>query len=164
MSQFEEKKLVLMSMDLAGYTRAMTDLDAVAVAALLEDYYSAAVPPITGAGGRVVKLMGDGIFVVFPEEACAAAVDAAIAATAAVCAPRGIRVAAGANLHLATVAAGTFSVDGRYDVVGSAVNFLFRMGSGPSVRISEPVYRQLPNERRTPWKKNKPPATYALAR
>jgi adenylate cyclase len=166
MVKFEEKKLVLLSMDLAGFTRAMTELDTLGVAALLEDYYAAAVPTLTGAGGRLVKLMGDGLFVVFPEEACVAAVDAAIAASRSACdvaQARALRMAAGANLHLATVAEGTFSVDGRYDIVGSAVNHLFRMGGGPGVRISEPVYLQLPNDRRAAWSKSGPPATYALS-
>jgi adenylate cyclase len=165
-TRFEEKKLVLLSIDLAGFTRATAKLDALGVAALLEAYYAAAHGPILGGGGAVVKVMGDGILAVFHESACVAAVDAAIGATQAACdvaQARGMRIVAGANLHLAVVAAGTFSVDERYDVAGSGVNHVFLMGSGPGVRISEPVYRQLPNERRAAWKKSQPPAMYAFS-
>jgi hypothetical protein len=38
------------------------------------------------------------------------------------------------------------------------------MGGGAGIRISEPIYRKLPNERRGPWQKSKPPATYALSK
>ena len=47
-------------------------------------------------------------------------------------------------------------------ILGSGVNHLFRMESSAGVRISEPVYRQLPNDKRGPWAKEKPPATYSF--
>jgi hypothetical protein len=46
--------------------------------------------------------------------------------------------------------------------MGAGVIHVFRMGAGPGVRISEPVYRKLPSGERTPWRKNQPPATYTL--
>ena len=51
-------------------------------------------------------------------------------------------------------------LDGTYDVVGMGVIHAFRMGGGAGTRISEPVYRRLPSDRRTPWRKHQPPATY----
>jgi hypothetical protein len=36
------------------------------------------------------------------------------------------------------------------------------MGGGTGVRISEPVYRRLPDDRRGRWQKQKPPATYTF--
>ena len=50
-----------------------------------------------------------------------------------------------------------------HDVIGSGVNHLFLMGGGAGLRISEPIYRQLPNEHRAPWRKQRPPATYTFA-
>jgi hypothetical protein len=47
-------------------------------------------------------------------------------------------------------------------VIGSGVNHLFNMGGGSGLRISEPVYRQLANDARGVWRRNKPPATYSL--
>jgi hypothetical protein len=37
-------------------------------------------------------------------------------------------------------------------------------GLSAGIRISEPVYRQLPNDRRPGWTKNRPPATYSASR
>jgi class 3 adenylate cyclase len=122
---------------------------------------------VTTRDGRVVKFMGDACFAVFPEDRALSAVDAALAVTHGldkVCSS-GLRFGVGANVHMATVAEGELGAesDRRYDVVGAGVNHLFRMGGGAGVRITEPVYRQLPNERRGAWRKQKPPATYVLA-
>ena len=163
---FREARLALVAFDLAGFTRSMTELDALGVAAFLDGYYRLVADAVARRGGRVVKLIGDGVFAVFPEERTVDAVDAALAvesehARRSEAERRGTGV--GANVHLATVAEGEFGAlhgQSRYDVVGAAVNHLFRMGGGAGVRVSEPVYRQLPNERRAPWHKVKPPATY----
>jgi hypothetical protein len=61
--------------------------------------------------------------------------------------------------------AGEFGPPGarQYDIIGAGVIHLFRMGSGAGIRVSEPVYRQLPSDDRRPWRKHQPPATYTLA-
>lgn len=51
---------------------------------------------------------------------------------------------------------------GVYGVSGARVIHTFRMGSGAGIRISEPVYRELPSDRRGRWTKHQPPATYTL--
>ncbi len=70
----------------------------------------------------------------------------------------------GANIHLSVVVEGQLGTGDsrRYDILGAGVIHVFRMGAGPGIRISEPVYRQLPNDARGPWKKQQPPATYTL--
>jgi adenylate cyclase len=162
----KETKLVLLAADLAGYTRACAHLDAISIAQFLDRWYREAAPIITSRGGRIVKFIGDGVFAVFPVEAAVAAVDAATELRKAIAALRenDWRIDLGANVHTAIVAEGELGPDNdrRYDVLGSGVNHLFRMGGGPGIRISEPVYRQLPNEARGPWNKLKPPATYTL--
>jgi adenylate cyclase len=160
----KETKLVLLAADLAGYTKACAHLEALSIAQFLDRWYRQASPIITSRGGRVVKFIGDGMFAVFPEQAAVAAVDAASALREAINTLRGNewRVDLGANVHIAIVAEGEVGPEDRYDVFGSGVNHLFRMGGGPGIRISEPVYRQLPNEARGPWNKLKPPATYTL--
>jgi adenylate cyclase len=163
----QETKLVLLSADLAGFSRACAHLDALAIAKFLDAWYCRCAPVITSRGGRIVKFMGDGLLAVFPEEAALAAVDAAAALReqcASVRSEASWRVDLGANIHIAVVAEGEFGPEGarRYDVFGSGVNHLFLMGGGPGVRISEPVYRQLPNEARGAWNKNRPPATYTM--
>jgi hypothetical protein len=47
-------------------------------------------------------------------------------------------------------------------VLGAGVNHVFRMGSGPGIRVSEPVYRKLPSDARAPWTKRRAPATYTF--
>jgi adenylate cyclase len=163
----KETKLCLLSADLAGFARACTSLDALSIAQFLDRWYRQAAPIITARGGRIVKWMGDGVLAVFPEAAVLAAVDAATALRAALGELRtetSWRVDLGANVHLAIVAEGEFGPDDdrRYDVFGSGVNHLFLMGGGPGIRISEPVYRQLPNEVRDAWNKQRPPATYSF--
>jgi class 3 adenylate cyclase len=163
MSAFQEVKRVLLAVDLAGFTRAMSELDALGVAAFLDGYYALVAAAVTQRGGRVVTLMGDAVLAVFDEEAAVSAVECAIAVEAEygrTGAAERHGTSVGANIHLATVAEGAFAADGRLDIVGAGVNHVFRMGGGSGVRISEPVYRKLPNERRAAWDKSKPPATY----
>ena len=162
---FQETKLILFTADLAGYARATAHMEALEVAAFLEGWYRAIEDILARHGGRLVKYMGDSCLATFPAEAAVAAVDAALelqqidhrGAT-------GLSLEAGVKIHLGIVAEGEVGADRRYDIFGSAVNHLFRMGGAGLVLISEPVYRQLPNDRRGPWQKNHPPATYSLAR
>ena len=160
-----ETKLVLLAADLAGYTRAATHEDALAIAGFLDPWYRACADVLRARGGRIVKYMGDAVLAVFPEDRALDAVEAATELRARLHAQRGSwRVELGVNLHVAIVAAGEVGPDDdrRYDVLGSGVNHLFRMGAGAGIRISEPVYRQLPNERRGVWSKHRPPAMYTL--
>jgi adenylate cyclase len=163
--EITETKLVLVSADLAGYTRCAAGLDALTVARFLDGWYRAAAAIIRARGGRVVKFMGDAVLAVFPEDRAVDAVDACEQMIESVRATRGVmKVELGANVHTAVVAEGEFGPDDdrRYDVLGSGVNHLFLMGGAAGIRISEPVYRALPNERRGPWAKYRPPATYTL--
>lgn len=162
-----ETKLCLLTADLAGFARACTSKGALEIAQFLNAWYRQAGPLITARGGRVVKWMGDGVLAVFPEAAVLAAVDTATALRTKLGELRvdaQWRVDLGANVHIAIVAEGQFGPDDdlRYDVFGSGVNHLFLMGGGPGIRISEPVYRQLPNEIRDAWNKQRPPATYTF--
>lgn len=166
MTTFRETKLVLISASLAGYARATADLEALAVAAFLDDWYRQCAQTIRARGGRVVKFMGDGCLAAFPEDDCVGAIETATELQRTIEGVRSkhqLKVEIGANVHLAVVAEGDFGPDDdrRYDVLGSGVNHLFLMGGGPGIRISEPVYRQLPNDRRGAWKKHRPPASYS---
>lgn len=161
----QEAKLVLLAADLAGYARACAHQGALDIARFLDAWYHRFATAISARGGRVVKFIGDGCLAVFPEDRVLDAVDVASELAEAVRASRGPwRIELGANVHLAVVAEGDFGPEPvrRYDVLGSGVNHLFLMGGGAGIRISEPVFRQLPAERRTVWAKRRPPATYTL--
>jgi adenylate cyclase len=164
--EIQETKLVLLAVDLAGYTKACANQSALTVALFLDGWYRQCVDAVRSRGGRVVKFIGDACLATFPESGGG---DAIAAARALATSLRGSGaswpVELSANVHVAVVAAGDFGPDDdrRYDVLGSGVNHLFRMGGGSGIRISEPVYRQIPDAERGPWRKNHPPATYTLS-
>lgn len=164
---FRERKLVLLSASLAGYARWSGRLDATSVAEFLNPWYRLCARIVRAQGGRVVKYMGDGCLSVFPEDLAVAAVEAAalLQADLGTLRPaKGANVELSARAHLAVVAEGEFGPadEARYDVIGGGVNHLFLMGGAPGVRISEPVFRKLPNSVRGRWRKDHPPATYEL--
>lgn len=165
----KERKLALLTVDLTGFTRAATGARAVEVATFLDGYYRLCSESVKKHGGRVVKFMGDACFAAFPEEAAASAVECAMELAREAPAQSGALYgsrppALGANVHMSIVAEGMLGADDdkRYDVFGEGVNHLFRMGGGAGIRISEPIYRSLPNDRRGPWEKRQGPATYVL--
>ena len=162
---FQEQQLVMVVTDLARFTRAVSGMNALEIAGLLDRVYEGTVPILTDAGGRIVKYLGDGYFVVASPEAASTIVAAVVACDAVVkqvASELNLDLEFGANIHLSSVAAGEFS-DGTYDVIGVGSIHAFRMGSGAGIRISEPVYRKLASAERSVWNKYQPPTTYTLA-
>ena len=163
--KFAERKRVLLVVDLAGSARLVARFDAVRLAELIDAFYAACGRVITAHGGKIVKFIGDGCLAVFDEEAGPEAVTTALELRGAVAdALRQFDIEAelGVNIHQAVVAEGNFGPDEQYDITGTGVFHVFRMGAGPGIRISEPVYRQLPSGERSPWNKQRPPATYTF--
>jgi len=166
-ARFTEQALVLVLADLAGFTKAVGHLPAVEIAAVIDRFYTLCGPLVADHGGRVVKYSGDNCLAVFEPEAALEAVRFVLAlrdGVAGMGRDLGLDIELGANVHLATVAAGTFGVAPAVDdIMGMGVVHVHRMGSGVGIRISEPVYRKLPSSERGPWQKHQPPATYTLA-
>jgi adenylate cyclase len=166
-SGLSERRLVMVMADVAGFTKAIAPLSSMQLAQLVDDLYQLMAEAIESSGGRVVKFVGDGCLAVYDESQAVAAVRCVRGLSAAVQAlgsTHGVALDIGANVHLSVVVEGDFG-DGpsrRYDIMGAGVFHVFRMGAGVGVRISEPVYRQLPNDQRSPWRKQQPPATYSL--
>lgn len=149
--------------DLTGYARLAQSRDDLEVARLLDAFYRLCHARVREAGGRVIKFLGDACLAVFDPEVSAAAVGAMVEIR------RGVRALepgldVGINVHLTGLVEGEFGPDEdrRLDVVGGGVNQAFLLGRGPGIRLSEPVYRQLPSGARTPWKKRTTPAVYVL--
>jgi adenylate cyclase len=158
-----ERQLTIVLVDLARFTQAIAGLDLHALAGLVDAFYRAADEVFVAHGGRVVKFVGDGCLAVFEPTDAIRAVDATVALRARVRElgeANNLELDLGANIHLSTVAEGEFGTRGTYDVIGMGVVHAFRMGAGAGTRISEPVYRKLPSERRSPWRKHQPPTTY----
>ena len=164
-TRFTERKLVMLVVDLAGSTRLVARFDSTELAELINRFYAMCGAAVRDHGGRIVKFIGDGCLAVFPEGEGLAAIDAANDINQRLVAIREdwkIDAEIGVNIHQSVVAEGDFEPDGQYDVTGTGVFYTFRMGGGPGMRISEPIYRQLPNDQRSAWEKHRPPATYTL--
>jgi adenylate cyclase len=165
-STLVERRRVLVVMDLAAFTRAVAALEAMELAQLVHDFYDVAGREVEATGGVVVKFVGDGCLALFDDEDVPAAlrcVEAVAEELPALGRRHGVELELGANVHRSVVVEGEFGsgASRAHDVIGPAVIHAYRMGSGPGVRISEPVYRRLPNDQRGPWRKRQPPATYA---
>ncbi len=123
--------------DLEGFTRYTEREGDMAAASLLVEHYRRAGRVVRGRGGRVVKHLGDGILMTFPEPT--GAVLAALELVEE--SPPPLRVRAG--LHL-----GDVLVEG-HDVVGHVVNVAARVtesAKGGEVLISRELRDALPTD------------------
>jgi adenylate cyclase len=128
--------------DMRGFTASADRLPLEMLIDLLNRYFDCQVPAILGAGGEVLKFMGDGLLAIFPidggdagpvcERAFAAALDArdriaALAAPAGLAGVDGIRF--GLALHVGQVLYGNIGGGNRLDFtcIGPAVNLAARM-------------------------------------
>jgi adenylate cyclase len=128
--------------DLRGYTTITDTAAPDQIIPLLNDYAGAVIGAIHGAGGEVLKLIGDGTLAIFradePAEACRAALRAEAGlrgAVAAVNARRALEqrpvTSVYLGLHIGEVFYGNIGSDDRLDftVVGPAVNEVSRIAS-----------------------------------
>lgn len=160
-----ERRRVIVVFDLAAFTKAVTALGGMELARLVSDFYDVAGTTVAAHGGVVVKFVGDGCLALFDDEdvpAALACVDAVAAALPSLGRAHGVPLELGANVHRAVVVEGELGsgASRAHDVIGPAVIHAYRMGAGAGLRISEPVYRRLPNDQRRSWDKRQPPATY----
>ena len=108
-------RVAVMFTDLEGFTRFTARAGDDAAAALLADHHRAVGPVIRSRGGRLVKRLGDGLLLTFPEPE--AAVLAAVELVASEPGPLALR----AGIHVGEVLA---SSD---DVIGHVVNVAARV-------------------------------------
>lgn len=133
---------VLWFSDLRGYTTISDKAAAEEVMPLLDDYAGAVIGAIHGAGGDVLKLIGDGTLAIFPAddpaEACRAALAAETALRASLAKLNARRAAEHRpvtdvylGLHIGDVFYGNIGSDERLDftVVGAAVNEVSRIAT-----------------------------------
>jgi adenylate cyclase len=144
-----EAALLIVFVSLDGFAVQCERLGDPEIAQGLDAYYHQVAAAVQAAGGRVVKVMGDGVLIVFPEPALdrgvqllqpmKQAVDDALTA-------RGWACQFVARAHFGTVLTGPFGPPGgeRFDVVGRAVNTAARLRGGP-IALSEPLVRRLGN-------------------
>lgn len=152
--------------DMHGYTSMSERLATDELIPLLDDYAETAISAIHGAGGDVLKLIGDGVLAIFEAQDPAAASLAALAAEREMRARLGAleerRMASGApiasiyvGLHIGDAFYGNIGSKDRLDftVVGPAVNEANRIASmcssiGRNLLISAAFLGALPQEER----------------
>lgn len=134
---------VLWYCDLRGFTRASDTLPRDTVIALLNDYFDVMGKLVTGAGGEILKFMGDGMLGMFPVptpdergRVALRAIRAAGSVADAITVLNGIRAVAdeppvrfGLALHIGEVMFGNIGASNRLDftVIGPAVNHTARL-------------------------------------
>ena len=166
-AQFPSAPMIILVVDLTGYTRGFHTHSDSEMAGFLDRFYRMVEHVIQEQGGKVIKFMGDAALTAFPPDAASEAVRAAVAmrhASDALADDVGLDFRLGANIHFGETVASEFGSgeSRRYDIIGRAVNQTFLIGRGGGIRLSERVYRKLASEERSPWEKHKPPTVYVL--
>ena len=135
-------KAVIWFSDLRGYTKITDTAPPEEIIPLLNDYSAAVIDAVRGAGGEVLKLIGDGVLAIFraedPAEACRCALRAMVGLKAGIKAVNERRSAGNhpvttvyLGLHIGEVFYGNIGSENRLDftVVGPAVNEASRIAA-----------------------------------
>ncbi len=130
----------------------------------MDGYAEFAGELINEAGGHTVKVIGDGLLVVFPDEGADGGVVALMKLKATGddwLRERDIPCEHAIKVHYGPLVYGRFGPRGdkRIDVYGKTVNVCARMRRGPLV-LSAQAFRALSKATRTRFKKHTPPVTY----
>jgi adenylate cyclase len=143
------RKFLIAFLDFSRFDVQCQRVSDLEIATTLNEHYQRVTPAVEGAGGRVIKFIGDATLVVFPE----AGVDAGvrmildlIASEDRLMAEKGWECRLTAKAHFGEVVAGDVGpVDHeRFDIFGRAVNATARLkGSGP-ITLSDDAFRLLP--------------------
>ncbi len=134
------------------------------VAGFFQAFYALAAERIEGAGGKIVKFMGDAGLAVFEPEGAEQVILALceFAGDARALAGRhGLDAYLNVNVHFGPVLAGSFGPEGaeRFDVIGKTVNIAARLGRR-GVTLSAQAFRCLSPDARKRFAKITPPVTY----
>ena len=156
-SQGSEERLAVLFMDMRGFTARTTGQLPYDVVFLLNRFFDAVVPSITGAGGSIDKYLGDGLMAVFESSDEAASARAALKAAAGISsalitfnrtlAAEGVAsVAIGIGIHLGDVVMGEIGAAGNAPrtLIGDTVNTASRLESKTKelkveLLVSEPL-------------------------
>ena len=138
----ERIKAVIWFSDLRGYTKITDTAPPEEIIPLLNDYAAAVIAAVRGAGGEVLKLIGDGVLAIFraddAAQACRCALGAEASLRAGIKAVNERRAAGGRpvtsvylGLHIGEVFYGNIGSEDRLDftVVGPAVNEASRIAA-----------------------------------
>jgi adenylate cyclase len=138
------------------------------VAAMFQEFYQLAADSIEGAGGRIVKFIGDAGMAVFPKEAADRVIPALADLAVEVrkrAAAHGFDTYLNTNVHFGPMLEGSFGPKGleRYDVIGKTVNIAARLGRR-GLTLSQQAYRCLSPAVRERFSRIDQPTNYRLSR
>ncbi len=165
-SHLSVKNAVLVHIDVLNATQIIAKIDdLVGTVCFLDGYYSLCSKHITAHGGEVIKYIGDGCLAMFDEAEIIEAIDAVCAirsefaefCDSVAVTPTDVRVA----VHTGEIIVGGFGPEGYKDILGKTINILFSM-RGRGITITEQVYRKLPSDKRSPWKKQGGHVVYVM--
>lgn len=164
MTHFTEVPLLVVFTDFTRYAAEAQRREDVELAGVMDGYYQLASTIVSGAGGRIVKFIGDATLAVFPAEAVDRGVLALLELKEAAdrfMSQRGWESRLTVKAHFGPVMAGEFGAasDRRFDIIGKTVNVTARLESG-GVALSVEAFRQLGPDVRQRFKKHTPPVTY----
>ena len=150
--------------DLTGYAKVAGKLSEEEIFGFLSDYYEFVGDAISPAGGRVIKFMGDGALMIFPEPQADAGIRALLALQREgdkFLSGRGLGCRHHIRAHFGAVRQGELGTrtDKRLDVIGSTVNTMFLLKAS-EFAITPEAFRKLKPETRKLFKKHTPPVTY----
>jgi adenylate cyclase len=165
-SRLSKINAILVHTDISRFLQIASEIDdSAGTINFLDGYYTLCSRHFNSHGGEVIKYMGDGCLAMFKDSNCEAALEAICAirdafptyCTECGIAPTDIR----GGLHAGDVITGEFGPEGYKDVLGRTSNVLFQL-SGPGITITEQVYRKLPSDKRSPWKKEGGHVVYVM--
>ena len=151
--------LAILFLDMRGFTARTTGQLPYDVVFLLNRFFDAIVPSITGAGGTIDKYLGDGLLAVFEQEdeaaSARAAMEAAIGISSALAtfnqalrSEKSAPVAIGMGVHLGTLVIGEIgsAQHAPRTIIGDTVNAASRLEGatkelGVELLVSESVLR-----------------------
>jgi adenylate cyclase len=159
-----EISMLVVFVDLTRFGAQSQRVDDVELADTIDAYYEQVGAAVQAAGGRVVKFVGDGVLIVFPEDGVDRGVEMLLALKAAVdraMAERRWECRLAAKAHFGPAIAGPFGLtdDKRYDVLGKTVNTAAMLDS-TGVTLSVPAFRKLGPALRKRFRKHTPPVIY----
>ena len=162
-ARYETPQLIVF-VDLTRFAAQSQRVDDVEIADALDAFYEQVGATVQGAGGRVVKCMGDAVLIAFDEVHVDRGVESLLSLKQAVdqsMARRGWECRLVVKAHFGTVVAGPFgrAGDKRSDVIGKTVNVAATLEAS-GVALSVAAFRKLDPALRRRFKKHTPPVTY----
>lgn len=157
-----EMRLLISFVDLTRFSAQSRRLSDQEIADVMDEMYRRVGTAIDGAGGRVVKFIGDATLIVFREEDADRGVAALLDLKQQIddyLHALGWECRASIKIHVGSAIAGPYGLARTFDLLGNDVNTCAMLHS-PGVALSVEAFRSLSPELRQRFKKHTPPVCY----